>query len=265
MTMPVDLILVRHGHSEGNLVIERAKKGDDSLFTPDFRERPGHRWRLTNEGRAQAEHAGQWIAGNIGARFDRYYASPYVRTQETAALLGLPDAEWRLDQRLRERDWGEIGSLPKAEQASLYPRNTLIQKNDALYWRPPGGESIADVRMRVRTFFDTLHRECEGQAVIVVTHGEVMSAVRGSLEYLSDETWLEFDRDRSKKILNTHVYHYTRRDPLNGSVGKYLSWRRDVCPFKPGADSGWEAIERKRFSNEELLRRVETKQTMEVL
>jgi broad specificity phosphatase PhoE len=256
MTMPIDLVLVRHGHSDGNLVMERARQGDDSLFTPDFRERPGHRWRLTPEGREQASIAGGWIKANIGTEFDRYYASPYVRTQETAGLLGLPDAEWRLDQRLRERDWGEVGSLPKSEQADLYPRSVLIQKNDALYWRPPGGESIADVRLRVRTFFDTLHRECEGQTVIVVTHGEVMSAVRGALEYLSDETWLQFDRDESKKILNTHVYHYSRRDPVTGEIGKYLSWRRAVCPAGLVTDTGWESITRKRFSNAELLERV---------
>ena len=126
---------------------------------------------------------------------------------------------------------------------------------DALYWRPPGGESIADVRMRVRTFFDTLHRECEGLSVIVVTHGEVMSAVRAALEYLSDETWLDLDEDKSRKICNTHIYHYTRRDPETGEVGKYLSRRRAVCPYM-SLDTGWNMIERKRFSNDELLERV---------
>lgn len=256
MTMPIDLVLVRHGHSEGNLAVSRSKKGDDSLYTPDFRERPGHRWRLTPEGQEQAATAGKWIREHIGARFDRYYASPYVRTQETAARLDLPEAEWRLDQRLRERDWGEIGSVPIPEQASLYPRNIVLQKTDALYWRPPGGESIADARMRVRTFFDTLHRECEGQSVVVVTHGDIISAVRGALEYLSDEQWLAFDGDESKKILNCHIYHYSRRDPSTDEVGRYLSWRRAVCPTDTAIDTGWEPITRKRFSNAELLERV---------
>ena len=253
--MPTDLIWIRHGHSEGNLVMETSKQGNDSLFTPDFRERPGHRWRLTDEGREQARLAGTWVTKNIGEKFDRYYCSPYVRTQETAAHLALSDAEWRLDQRLRERDWGEIGSLPRGEHKELYPRNSTLQKMDALYWRPPGGESIGDVRMRVRTFFDTLHRECEGLSVIVVTHGEVMSAVRAALEYLSDETWLDLDEDKSRKICNTHIYHYTRRDPETGEVGKYLSRRRAVCPYM-SLDTGWNMIERKRFSNDELLERV---------
>lgn len=256
MTMPTDLFIVRHGHSEGNLVIEQAKNGNDSLYTPDFRERPGHRWRLTDEGRKQAAITGEWLIKNFAGTFDRYYTSPYIRTQETAAMLGLPDAEWRLDQRLRERDWGEIGSMPKPEHASLYPRSAMMQKADALYWRPPGGESIADVRMRVRAFFDTMHRECDGMTVIVVTHGEFMSGARGALEYLSDERWVEFDCDKSMKIHNCHIYHYSRRDPVTGEIGKYLSWRRAICPSMAHSDTGWEKIVRTRFSNEELLDRV---------
>src|SRR3990170_8107458 len=114
MAMPNELVLVRHGHSEGNFVADTSRRGDDSLYTTDFRERPGHRWRLTKEGANQARAAGEWILRNIGERFDRYYVSPYVRTRETAALLGLPEAEWRIDQRLRERDWGDIGSIPWA-------------------------------------------------------------------------------------------------------------------------------------------------------
>lgn len=256
MTMPIDLIFVRHGHSEANEVLGRAKKGDDSLLTQDFRETPGHRWRLPEKGREQARIAGDWLRANFSEPFDRYYASPFVRTMETAARLALPNAEWRLDQRLRERDWGEINSVPPPEHKSMYPQNALIKKIDALYWRPPAGESIADVRLRVRSFFDTLHRECELQSVIVVTHGEFMSAARAALEYMSDEDWIHADDNPAFKIENTHIYHYSRRDPVTKEAGKYLTWRRDVCPYK-SMDSGWTEITRNGYSNDELLEQVE--------
>lgn len=256
MTMPIDLIFVRHGHSEANEAMGKAKRGDASLITTDFRETPGHRWRLTEKGREQARIAGQWLRENLSEGFDRYYASPFVRTMDTAAHLALPGAEWRLDQRLRERDWGEINSVPPPEHQSKYPRNALIKKIDALYWRPPAGESIADVRLRVRNFFDTMHRECESQSVIIVTHGEFLSAARAALEYMSDEDWVRADDDPTFKIENTHIYHYSRRDPASGDVGKYLSSRRSVCPYK-GIDSGWTEIERRRYSNEALLEQVE--------
>lgn len=256
MSMPDNLILVRHGHSEGNLVTETAKEGDETLYTPDFRERPGHRWRLTSDGRSQATTSGKWIAKNISETFDRYYVSPYIRTRETAALLDLPGAQWRMAQRLRERDWGDIGSLPRSEFKAMYPDNSLMKKLDALYWRPPGGESIADVRLRVRSMFDTMHRECAEQTVIVVTHGEFMWAARAELEYMSDETWLAADKDPAEKIHNTQVIHYSRIDPETGARSHYLNWRRSVCPWKQDHDTGWVKIHRQTYNNDQLLEQV---------
>ena len=101
-----------------------------------------------------------------------------------------------------------------------------------------------------------MHRECESKSVIVVTHGEFMSAARAALEYLSDEQWVLNDEDRAHKIFNTHVYHYSRRDPKNGSVGKYVAWRRSICPHKDDSDSGWLPVKRRRFTNQELLDQV---------
>jgi len=253
MAMPTDLIFVRHGHSEGNRLLESFKNGNRDALGQDFREIPGHRWRLTDEGREQAEITGDWIGANISERFDRYFCSPFVRTRETAAYLGLPDAEWRIDQRLRERDWGEINSVPHSEHAALYPRNAQIQKIDALYWRPPGGESIADVGLRVRDLLDTFHRECAGQTVIVVTHGEFMSAARARLGYLSDEEWVQGDSDPSQKLFNTHVLHYSRRNPQTGEIEKYANWQRSICPWKEETDTGWTRVVRRRYTNEELL------------
>ncbi len=256
MAMPNELVLVRHGYSEGNLVSDKSKQGDDSLYTPDFRQRPHHRLRLTSEGRDQAQTAGKWILNNIGEEFDRYYVSSYIRTRETAALLGLPRAEWRIDPRLRERDWGDIGSMPKSWFKSTYERNAFMKQIDSLYWRPPGGESIADVRLRVRNLFDTLHRECGGQTVIIVTHVEFMWAARAELEYMTDEQWVELEKDPSQKMGNTQILHYSRRNPISGEAGKNIGWRRSTCPWKDNIKTEWIPIERKRFTNEELLEQV---------
>ncbi|MBK6751637.1 MAG: histidine phosphatase family protein [Acidobacteria bacterium] len=238
------------------MAVDLGKKGDDSLFTPGFRETPGHQWRLTDDGVEQAGTAGEWIKSEISERFDRYYVSPFVRTRETAALLGLPDAEWRVDQRLRERDWGEIGSMPRAEFKAKYSQSAFLKKIDALYWRPPSGESIADVRLRVRSFFDTLHRECEGQSVIVVTHGEFMSAARAALEYMSDEEWMFADSDRTRRSAIPTFIIIPDKIPETDSPQKYLSWVRKVCPWRDEGEAVWKTIVRRRFSNEELLQQV---------
>lgn len=46
--LPYDLVLVRHGESEGNVALNASKKGDNRYFDiPGFRDRPGHDWRRT--------------------------------------------------------------------------------------------------------------------------------------------------------------------------------------------------------------------------
>jgi broad specificity phosphatase PhoE len=70
--------------------------------------------------------------------FDRYLYSPHCRTRETAAHLGLPDADWRLARLLREREWGEVAGLMGPEHAALYPRNHAWMRADPLNWAPPG-------------------------------------------------------------------------------------------------------------------------------
>jgi broad specificity phosphatase PhoE len=256
MAMPNELVLIRHGHSEGNLATESSKAGDDSFYTPEFRERPGRQWRLTAEGREQARTAGAWILENIDNDFDRYYVSPYVRTRETAGLLGLPNANWRISQRLRERDWGDISSLPRSEFRDIFPQNALTKQIDALYWRPPNGESIADVRMRVRDFFDTLHRECDGRRVVIVTHGEFMWATRAELEYMTDEQWIQSDSDAAKKIHNTQIIRYTRLNPETGHQASYLEWTQSQCPWMTEVAAEWSPIKRQLFTNKDLMDQV---------
>ncbi len=253
MAMPNELVLVRHGHSEGNLAVEKSREGNDGLYTSEFREKPAHRWKLTEEGQRQSKITGKWILKNISNKFDRYYVSPFSRTCETAGLLGLPNAEWRIDQRLRERDWGDIGTLPHSEFRDIYPQNAIIKRVDRLYWRPPGGESIADVRQRVRDFFDTLHRECDGMRVIVVTHGEFMWAIRAELEYINDKDFIIADENPSLKIYNTHILQYSRKDPISGMYGDYLDWTRNVCPWMNNNEISWTKIKRKKYSNKDLI------------
>ena len=91
MALPMDLVLVRHGQSEGNIAKRRSEAGDNSAFTPEFRKRHSSSLRLTGRGRSQAQMAGIWLRNEF-PDFDRYLVSEYLRAMETAAHLSLPGA-----------------------------------------------------------------------------------------------------------------------------------------------------------------------------
>jgi broad specificity phosphatase PhoE len=261
MAMPNRLVLVRHGRSVGNEAVDAEKRGDLSGYTEEFMTTPGHRWELTELGVAQARCAGAWIASDISASFARYMFSPYVRTRTTAGHLGLANARWRMNRALRERDWGDIGSMPRAMFRERYPDNAAMKDADPLYWVPPGGESIAGVAEdRVRNVCSTLHRECSGQTVVAVTHGEAMWAFRLVLERISDERFVAMDADPAEKIHNCEVLDYSRVDPVTGEVAPRLAWLRRAHP-ELDVDSGelrmvvgdWARFDTVTYSNEELL------------
>jgi len=193
MSLPNDIVLVRHGESEGNIANRMSKRGDDSAYTDVFRARHSSLWRLTDKGRKQAHMAGEWIRENIDDRFDRYCVSEYIRTQETAALLGLPDAVWYPDFYLRERDWGDLELKTETERAELFGETLRKRASDTFFWCPPNGESLAELCLRVDRVLHTLHRECEGKRVIIVCHGEVMWAFRVRLERMSRRRFRELE------------------------------------------------------------------------
>lgn len=228
MGMPTDLMLVRHGQSTGNVATHAARNGDESHFTDEFTTTPGHQWELTATGRAQAQVTGAWLE-QFGVAV-RYYCSPFVRTRQTAAALGLSEGReptWRLNRDLRERDWGDIGSVPDSVFRSRpeYELNAVARDTDPLYWCPPNGESLARVaENRVRNFLDTLHRTTGKGRVVAVTHGETMLAFRLMLERLSDEEFAALLRDRAQRPVNAEVFHYSQVRPAD----------EDLDPEPPG-------------------------------
>lgn len=267
MTMPNNLILVRHGQSEANVMQKASKKGDNRHYTGDTLLTPDRSWRLTSQGVEQAKIAGAWIAEQ-NVNFGRRMVSPYTRTRETAGHLGLVGAvggpHWEENRSIRERSWGEIGTLPKNEFREKYQQNAIYNDIDKLYWTPPNGESIANVaENRVRNLLSTLHRENGGDDVLLVTHGEFMWATRLVLERWSDEEFIERDDDPAEMIHNCTVLHYTRINPYTGEQAGKLFWIRRAWPVMIDGEwsmnvEDWEEFGRNRFTNEELIAKAET-------
>lgn len=259
MAMPIDLVLVRHGQSEQNLALHAARRGDESLYSDEYRARHVSQHRLTPLGREQARKAGEWLKANGYGLFDRRYVSSYVRAKETAALLQVKGPDWFVDPLLREREWGDYDHMSWEERSAKTAQSVNIRKTDSFYWVPPNGESIAGLTVRLRTFFDTWHRECSDMKVLVVCHGEVIWGFRFMLERMSIEKWteLEASKEPGAIINNCQIVHYTRRNPKTLKVTPYLNWMRSINAAAPeNSTIDWQPLERRRFSDEELMQAV---------
>jgi len=252
MTMPIDLILVRHGESEGNAANTRSRKGDHSDFTPEFLARHSSEWRLTDRGIRQIKATGEWIKTNIALPFDRYYTSEYVRAMETAVILDLPGAVWYVESYLRERDYGILDIASQKERVEKYGDYLKKRKNNPLFSIPPNGESLADLCLRTDRVLNTLHRECSLKRVIIVCHGEVMEALEIRIKRLLEMDYKKSISD-SAKIFNGQIVHYTRCNPQTGEIASHINWVRSIRPEDPSYSREWQEIFRSKYSNENLM------------
>jgi broad specificity phosphatase PhoE len=141
MAMPNDLVFVRHGESEANIIQKADKAGAPHENHEIVSERPDWEQRLTDEGIRQAQQAKKWIDANLGgaASFDLRYFSPFLRTRETAAHLGGAErVDWIVDDRVTERSWGIFGMLSKAERAKCFGLTSKLFERSPWFTAPEG-------------------------------------------------------------------------------------------------------------------------------
>lgn len=133
MTMPMRRVLVRHGQSEANVVQKELIADLDPEVIAEIYSRPDWMQRLSPLGVEQAKNAGDWIRREIGAlaSFDVIYASPFLRTFETACYAAGDEAvELTPEDRIIERDWGLYGKVSKTDQELFYPNTYQNKKID---------------------------------------------------------------------------------------------------------------------------------------
>ncbi len=256
MAMPDHLVLIRHGQSEANIIQGERKRDPEARAPEGFFDRHDSRMRLSPLGIEQAEATGAWLRQEFPNGFDRHYTSSLIRTVETAGRLAI-QGEWYVDDRWRERDWGEYGILSDSEQEDHYELSKKLKTQSKWYWCPPGGESLATgVRLRFEDILETLHRELSGRAGVAVTHGETMEVARFVLERLLPEEWERQEQDEDYKLANCQVLHYSRVNPDTGALGCRLEWRRSICAWDPSKswnNGEWAYIQHRRYSDEKLL------------
>jgi len=196
---PRTLWIVRHGQSAGNVARDAAESAGLPMI--DLAERDMD-VPLSALGREQAAALGQWFAGLPPSRRpDVVLTSPYVRARETTRLLmeaaGLDAGRVRVkvDERLREKEFGILDRLTVHGILERHPELAAQRRHvGKFYFRPPGGESWCDVILRLRSLWEMVTREHDGQRVLVVAHQVIVLCMRYLLECLEEHEVLELDR-----------------------------------------------------------------------
>lgn len=152
----MQICLIRHGQTAGNALRRYIGSTDEPL---------------SDRGIAEARAAG------ANMRIDEVYATPLLRTRQTAEIL-FPKAVVHTVSGLREMDFGDFEN-----------RSADEMENDAAYraWVDadcippcPGGESMEQFRMRVEKSFSQIILRLSDEGAdksIFVVHGGTIMAV----------------------------------------------------------------------------------------
>ncbi|MBA3264750.1 MAG: histidine phosphatase family protein [Nocardioidaceae bacterium] len=207
------LTLVRHGESEGNLADAAAQEAHADMLDLDIRDPDVD---LSDVGVGQAEALGRWLKTlREDDRPEVGLISPYQRARRTAEVAveaaGAVDAiRLKGDERLRERELGVLDGLTSTGIRKRLPEE--VDRRDRLgkfYYRPPVGESWADVGLRVRSVVATLQSGYPGRRVLIVSHQAVVMVFRYVLEELTEQDLLDIDRDT--QLANCSITRYTAK------------------------------------------------------
>jgi len=250
--LPIDLILIRHGESERNLI---SKDNSIEYDKEKYNSTHSSKFRLTEKGKEQSLITGQYIKNNISEKFDKYYTSDYIRTKETAGLLNLENAMWECEFLIRERDNGVLSGYSKEDKKLLYPEELKRKEKNLFYFSPIGGESLANVCLRIEQFINILCRYASGMKVIVVAHGHVLRAFRIRLEKMNHNEIEELYKEENKTILNTQIIWYSRRNPDTNKISNDLKYKKVVCPWNlEKCNEDWISLKKNNLStNDDLL------------
>ncbi len=170
------LYFARHGETDWNR--ERRLQGQHDI-------------PLNALGRVQASRCGELLRGLLerdgrpAAQYD-YVSSPLGRARETMELMraamGLDPEAYRTDARLMEMSFGRWEGFTFAELRAREAAALAERERDKWGFVLPGGESYAQLQVRVRAWYETMERDS-----VVSAHGGVCRALIAHLNLAEPE------------------------------------------------------------------------------
>jgi 2,3-bisphosphoglycerate-dependent phosphoglycerate mutase len=224
---PRRLWLVRHGQSQGNVARDAADESGAHEIGIAVRDVDVP---LSTLGVDQAKAAGRWFGAlSDDERPELILSSPYVRAKQTAeiickqgALAGGP-ARTIVDERLREREFGIFDRLTTLGIRERFPEEAAHRRRlGKFYHRPPGGESWADVVLRLRSMLNTINLHYCDERVLIVCHQVVVLCFRYILEELDEAAILAIDKQA--EVLNCGIAVYEFEPDAKSCVPALELW-----------------------------------------
>ncbi len=184
------IAVLRHGQSTGNVARERAEASGAAVI--DVAERDAD-VPLSDLGREQASAAGE-LLGRYP--LDLVVSSTYRRAWDTARAAAPDGVEVIADERLRDRELGVLDLLTSHGVRERWPDELRRKRRlGKFYYRPPGGESWADVVLRLRSLLSELSAELPGGRVLLTAHEMTVFALRYLLEGVAEPELLRSAAD----------------------------------------------------------------------
>lgn len=217
---------MRHGESAANVARYAALAADAAEVDLPMRDVDVP---LSARGERQADALGHWFSTQRAEeRPTIVLASPYVRARETARRIvaagalatdnGVP-ARLVLDERLREKELGIFFRLTRRGVEERHPDQWALRAQlGRFYYRPPGGESWADVVLRLRGALDTIALHYPGERVLVVCHQVVILCFRYLLEGMTEEEILAVVREHDLANCSVTSYRFDESAGRHGAL-----------------------------------------------
>jgi isoleucyl-tRNA synthetase len=155
-------ILARHGEAEQNV-----SKTLDTLPQKN-------KSKLTIKGIAQVEKTKDLLESK---KIDMVFASPFVRTRETADILA-GGKEIVFDDRLVEINGGIFDGKSEAEFDNFFDD----KKINRFERTPEEGESWRDIEKRVQSFFNELEEKYADKNILIISHGDPLLLLEKYIE-----------------------------------------------------------------------------------
>lgn len=180
------LFVFRHAQSTDNAKHIFSGKRNPDLTDQGIREAENIKDQLNNEAVTKA------------------YTSNLLRAKHTLEIVlqTHPGIVPLIDDRLRERDYGDLTGKNKDKVEEEFPRDYPLWHR-SYNIAPPNGESIQDVEKRVMEFIEDLKSNVqENDVIFMCVSGNSLRPIRRYFENLSIEEMCSFEHQPAK------VYQY---------------------------------------------------------